>query len=216
MPSSDAALEIQTLAHAPVPIRVRASGMWTFSGLKERRHELSLRLAELEKQPAERIAWDLTDVHELDDAGAVWLAHALRGAPSGEVSQRHREILDHVSQGMLVPAEREPFDPLSGVVWTGNAAGYSAVHLRDGIALLGQLVLDLAGMLRRPREFPVREISAGIYRSGVTALPVTMLVGFLVGIVLTYLSALQLKRYGADLLVINIVGVGVIRELGPK
>jgi phospholipid/cholesterol/gamma-HCH transport system permease protein len=44
---------------------------------------------------------------------------------------------------------------------------------------------------------------------------VTMLVGFLVGIVLTYLSALQLKRYGADMLVINIVGIGVLRELGP-
>ena len=215
MPSSDAALEIQTLAHEPVPIRVRASGMWTFSGLKERRQELALRLAELEKQPADRIAWDLTAVNELDDAGAVWLAHALRGAPSVEVSPRHREILGQVSQGMLVPVERERFDPLSGVVWTGHTAGYAAIHLRDGIALLGQLVLDVAGMLRRPREFPMREISAGIYRAGVTALPVTMLVGFLVGIVLTYLSALQLKRYGADLLVINIVGVGVIRELGP-
>jgi len=65
------------------------------------------------------------------------------------------------------------------------------------------------------KTLPLRELSAGIYRSGVTALPVTMLVGFLVGIVLTYLSALQLKRYGADLLVINIVGVGVVRELGP-
>jgi len=86
---------------------------------------------------------------------------------------------------------------------------------QHGISLLGQLALDAAGMFRRPREFPLREFSAGIFRSGITALPVTMLVGFLVGIVLTYLSALQLKRYGADLLVINIVGVGVVRELGP-
>jgi phospholipid/cholesterol/gamma-HCH transport system permease protein len=131
------------------------------------------------------------------------------------VSPRHREILNQVSQGMLVPVERDAFDPLAGVVWTGQAAGFAAVHGRDGIALLGQLVLDFAAMLRRPRELPLREISAGVYRAGVTALPVTMLVGFLVGIVLTYLSALQLKRYGADLLVINIVGVGVIRELGP-
>jgi phospholipid/cholesterol/gamma-HCH transport system permease protein len=101
------------------------------------------------------------------------------------------------------------------VVWTGRIAADSMVHLRDGISLLGQLALDIAGMLRRPREIPLRELSAGVFRAGVTALPVTMLVGFLVGIVLTYLSALQLKRYGADLLVINIVGVGVLRELGP-
>lgn len=203
------------MAQDPVPIRVRASGAWTFSGLKEQRLELARRLAELEKQPAGRIAWDLTTVGELDDAGAVWLAHALRGAQNIEVSPRHREILSQVSQGLLVPSAAERFDPLAGVVWTGNAAANAMVHLRDGVTLLGQLALDLAGMLRRPREFPAREFSAGIFRSGVTALPVTMLVGFLVGIVLTYLSALQLKRYGADLLVINIVGVGVVRELGP-
>ena len=68
---------------------------------------------------------------------------------------------------------------------------------------------------RGGRATPLRELSASVYRAGFAALPVTMLVGFLVGIVLTYLSALQLKRYGADLLIINIVGVGVVRELGP-
>jgi phospholipid/cholesterol/gamma-HCH transport system permease protein len=219
MPSRDAALEIQPLAQGPAgdPARVgaRATGAWTFSGLKEHREELARQLADLEKQPAGRVAWDLTGVGELDDAGAVWLAHALRNAKQVEISPGHREILRQVSQGLLVPSEHERFDPLAGVVATGNAAAHAAEHLRDGVTLLGQLALDLSGMMRRPREFPLREFSAGIFRSGVTALPVTMLVGFLVGIVLTYLSALQLKRYGADLLVINIVGVGVVRELGP-
>src|SRR5258706_555526 len=215
MPSSDAALEIQTLAQDPLPVRVRASGNWTFSGIKEHHEQLQRHLAELEKQPAERVAWDLTAVRELDDTGAVWLAHALRNAKQVAVEPRHQEILKQISEGMRVPGQREPFDPLAGVVWTGRSAGYAAEHLRDGVILLGQLALDLAGMVRRPREFPLREFSAGIFRAGVTALPVTMLVGFLVGIVLTYLSALQLKRYGADLLVINIVGVGVVRELGP-
>lgn len=215
MSSRDAALEIETLARDPISTRVRASGAWTFSGLKTRQEEVTQRLAELEKLPAERIAWDLSTLEELDDTGAVRLARALRDGKHVEGSTRHLEILNHVRQGLLVPVERVPFDPLAGVVWTGQTAAYSAIHLRDAVTLLGQLALDVGGMLRRPREFPLREFSAGIFRSGVTALPVTMLVGFLVGIVLTYLSALQLKRYGADLLVINIVGVGVIRELGP-
>lgn len=215
MPSRNAALEIRTLAQDPVPIRVRASGAWTFNGLKEPRLELMQRLAELERQPADHTAWDLTAVEELDDVGAAWLANALRKAKTIDVQPRHREILDQVSQGLRVPNEPERFDPLAGVVWTGNAAAGAAEHLRDGVALFGQLALDLAGMVRRPREFPLREFSAGIFRAGVTALPVTMLVGFLIGMVLTYLSALQLKRYGADLLVINIVGIGVLRELGP-
>jgi phospholipid/cholesterol/gamma-HCH transport system permease protein len=215
MPSTDAALEIRTLAQDPVPIKVRASGHWTFSGIKEHQAQLASHLADLEKQPPAHVAWDLTAVTELDDTGAVWLAHALRDARHVDVMPRHREILKQVSEGMLVASHSERFDPLAGVAWAGRSTWYAAEHIRDGIILLGQIALDIAGMIRRPREFPLREFSAGIFRAGVTALPVTMLVGFLVGIVLTYLSALQLKRYGADLLVINIVGVGVVRELGP-
>jgi len=215
MPSRDAALEIRTLAQDPVPIRVRASGTWTFRGMKERAAELASKLAELQKQSPEKIAWDLTEVGEVDDAGALWLVRALRGATQVQMSAGHREILDQIGTGLRVPKESARFDPLAGVVQVGESAREAGIHFRDGVVLLGQLALDLSGMLRRPAEFPLREFSAGIYRSGVTALPVTMLVGFLVGIVLTYLSALQLKRYGADLLVINIVGVGVVRELGP-
>jgi len=210
MPSRDAALEIQTLAQDPtrgeMRVRVLARGDWTFHGLKEHSDTFERHRAELLEQPADRIAWDLNGIGELDDAGAVWLVHVMRGSTRVQVSPGHGEVLNLVSQGLKVPREPERFDPLSGVVWAGEAAAGAAVHFRDGVALLGQLALDIAGMLRRPREFPLREFSAGIFRSGVTALPVTMLVGFLVGIVLTYLSALQLKR---------IVGVGVVRELGP-
>jgi hypothetical protein len=59
------------------------------------------------------------------------------------------------------------------------------------------------------------EISAGIYRTGAQALAITALVGFLVGIVLSYLSAQQLKTFGADIFIINLLGVSIIRELGP-
>ena len=215
MPTRDAALEVHTQAQDPVPIRVRASGQWTFRGMKEHDAELARKLVELTRRPPAQIAWDLMDVGEMDDAGAVWLVHALRGSKQVRVSDGHREILDQIERGLRVPKEGERFDPLAGVARIGEGAFDAGIHLRDGVTLLGQLALDASGLMRRPREFPLREFSAGIFRSGVTALPVTMLVGFLVGVVLTYLSALQLKRYGADLLVINIVGVGVLRELGP-
>jgi ABC-type multidrug transport system fused ATPase/permease subunit len=46
-------------------------------------------------------------------------------------------------------------------------------------------------------------------------MPVTALVGFLIGVVLSYLSALQLQLFGADVFIVNILGLGIIRELGP-
>ena len=216
MPGLEAALEIEIAAQGPVRTRVRASGAWTFANLKTRRQDLGWRLAELARQPPERIAWDLTAVAELDDTGAVWLARALRGALRVEVAPRHRIQLNQAGEALQLPqAARRPVDALRAVVKVGEMTLEFGRHLRDATTRLGLLAVRAAELLRRPRDFPLRELSAGIFRSGVTALPVTMLVGFLVGIVLTYLSALQLKRYGADLLVINIVGVGVVRELGP-
>jgi phospholipid/cholesterol/gamma-HCH transport system permease protein len=88
-------------------------------------------------------------------------------------------------------------------------------HLVDFIALIGQLIIDIGHVLRDPREGPWRETSANLYKSGVRAMPVTALVGFLIGIVLSYLSALQLKNFGADIFIVNILGMGIIRELGP-
>ncbi len=62
---------------------------------------------------------------------------------------------------------------------------------------------------------PWAEISRAIYDAGVRALGITALVGFLIGIVLSYLSALQLKMFGAEIYIINILGLSIIRELGP-
>jgi phospholipid/cholesterol/gamma-HCH transport system permease protein len=75
--------------------------------------------------------------------------------------------------------------------------------------------LNLAHVLRYPVDLPRREISANLYKSGVRAMPVTALVGFLIGVVLSYLSALQLKQFGADIFIVNIIGLGLVRELGP-
>jgi len=216
MIARDAELAVETVENDPVPTRVRASGEWTFAGLKTRREEILRTIDDLRRVPPSRVAWDLTPIGELDDTGALWLARAMRGAIQLEASAQHREILDRVAEASRVQiAMARPIDPYAPVIAAGNAALVFGMHLRDATALLGRIVLEAAALVRRPRDTPLRELSAGVFKAGVAALPVTMLVGFLVGIVLTYLSALQLKRYGADLLVINIVGVGVVRELGP-
>ncbi|MBI2753141.1 MAG: hypothetical protein HYX46_06455, partial [Betaproteobacteria bacterium] len=145
MAAPDAALEIETVPDEPVPMRVRAYGEWTFNGLKARRAEILRGLAELRRQPQDRIAWDLTRIADLDDAGALWLARAVRGTQQVEVSPRHREMLAQVKRGLRVPdVLAQPVDLLFGVVATGEAAMRFAVHLRDATVLLGQIVLDAA------------------------------------------------------------------------
>ncbi len=76
-------------------------------------------------------------------------------------------------------------------------------------------MLDLGYLLHHPRDWPLLEISANLFKVGVKAMPVSALVGFLIGVVLSYLSALQLRTFGADAFIVNILGMGIIRELGP-
>jgi len=61
----------------------------------------------------------------------------------------------------------------------------------------------------------VREISLGVFHAGPQAMGILALVGFLIGVVLSYLSGDQLRRFGADLYVVNLLGIGCVRELGP-
>jgi phospholipid/cholesterol/gamma-HCH transport system permease protein len=88
-------------------------------------------------------------------------------------------------------------------------------HVLDFVTLLGHMLLDFSYLLGRPADWPLKEFSANLFKVAVKAMPVTALVGFLIGVVLSYLSALQLKAFGADVYIVNILGLGIVRELGP-
>ena len=88
-------------------------------------------------------------------------------------------------------------------------------HFVGLVILSGQLALDAKYLVSHPTRIPWREISANLYRTGAQALGITALVGFLIGVVLSYLSSRQLQIYGADIFIINILGVSIIRELVP-
>jgi phospholipid/cholesterol/gamma-HCH transport system permease protein len=88
-------------------------------------------------------------------------------------------------------------------------------HVADFVRLVGRVAADGIALFRTPREIPWLEISASIYRTGAQALAITALVGFLIGIVLSYLASQQLKTLGADIFIVNLLGISVIRELGP-
>jgi phospholipid/cholesterol/gamma-HCH transport system permease protein len=110
---------------------------------------------------------------------------------------------------------RSSHSPLAWLLALGQGSLVAASHLLAMVALIGQMILDLAYLCVHPRDIPWREFSANLYKSGAQALPVTALIGFLIGIVLSYLSALQLKTFGADVFIVNLLGISIVRELGP-
>lgn len=196
------------------PEGVCLQGDWTLRGL---RRELPALRRQLASVPA-GAAWTALAITRLDSFGAtlLWRAWGRQWPAQLELSPAQREIIARVALSGAHPLPRMPvFTPADAVAALGTAAIGFVGHIRAFIVLLGQLLLDLLHLLRHPREWPLLEISANMFKVGVKAMPVSALVGFLIGVVLSYLSALQLKTFGADVFIVNILGMGIIRELGP-
>jgi phospholipid/cholesterol/gamma-HCH transport system permease protein len=194
---------------------VRLSGEWNLRNLCEM-PELRRRLGEYaRKKPPLR--WDLETIDVLDNAAALILWQEWgRTLPEGlAVRPEHRRMLERW-QEQEISETAPPKRDLGAILLFlyGFIADFCRQTL-DLVTLLGQLLLDVGYLLRHPGRIPWAEISTTIYESGVRALGITALVGFLIGIVLSYLSALQLKLFGAEIYIIDILGLSVIRELGP-
>lgn len=195
--------------------RVELSGHWNLRSTRQRTDVL---LQELSNSNRNSARWDLTGVDDLDVAGATLLWRAWNGQKPAALALRPEDEGIFKQFAALPPrASRAAVstDVLRPVLALGHAAQSLTSHTFWMLNLLGDVALSCAAVLRRPAEIPWREISGVVYRSGLTALPITALVGFLIGIVLSYLSGAQLHALGADTLIVNLMGFACLRELGP-
>ncbi len=194
---------------------VRAQGAWQVHQLAQAGVVDAIR-ARLPGLPS-GAAWDLSRIAALDHIGAqlLWDAWGRQRPPQLQLQPRHEQIF-----ARLAEAGNRPLPPATPAAWFSPAAWNRQLRalleqVFAFIAMLGQLVLDLAQFVRRPQRGPWKEISANVFHAGYQALGITALVGFLIGIVLSYLSAQQLRTFGGDIYLVNILGMSIIRELGP-
>ena len=205
------------LQHTPQGAVYGVLGAWTAAELttKAAWNTLTLQLQEL-KATGDAM-WDLRQIEVLDHLGAQLLwNHWGRAWPAHlEVEASQRAVLQTVADFAAVPAKaikpdwNEPIRSLGGQLLS------LLDHIRSLTRLIGQLLLDTLRLIRRPQEGPWHDISGHLYNIGTTALPITALVGFLIGVVLAYLISQQLRQFGADAFIVNILGISLIRELGP-
>lgn len=189
------------------------AGEWTLAAMLPRLPEIEAALAEA----AEGVrAWDFSGVTRIDSAGAalLWRTWKRSWPAEMEISQGLRHILERAA---AVPDAPSPLPARikSPVELVGAFSLYLLHNLHGLVTLFGQLILDALHILRHPGDLPAKEFSATLFKAGAMALPVSALVGFLIGVTVSYLSAIQLQMFGADIFIVNILGISIIRELGP-
>ena len=193
-----------------------ASGIWQVHALGDRGaiKEISKTLASYK---GKQLGWDLSGIERIDHIGAqmFWNAWDKQRPADLKLAPKQEELFNRIEESSKTAVPSTRAHRLTWVMKLGFAILSFFEHLKGFIQLIGQVMQDLWRFARNPRTGPWLEISANIFHAGFQALGITALVGFLIGIVLSYLSAQQLRTFGGDMYLVNILGMSVIRELGP-
>ena len=196
---------------------VVATGIWQVHALARcgAIKTITATLKSLTDKPS--LEWDLSQIGSLDHIGAqmFWNAWGKKRPPLLKLAPRQEELFERIEQASKLELPRTRRNRFNWVMSLGFGLMTFFEHLHGFIRLIGQVVQDIGRFIRHPSSGPWREISANIFHSGFQALGITALVGFLIGVVLSYLSAQQLSMFGGDMYIVNILGMSVIRELGP-
>ena len=197
---------------------VLATGIWQVHALAECGMIKSLtRTLDALKPRAGMLSWDLTGIDSLDHIGAqmFWNAWGKARPPQLALSPMQEQIFTRIEQAGKLQVKTPRKSHFHWVERLGVALLSFFEHLTGFVKLIGVVSEDLWRFVKRPRLGPWREISANIYHAGFQALGITALVGCLIGVVLSYLSAQQLRNFGGDIYLVDILGMSIIRELGP-
>ena len=213
--TTDAATE-ERFALSPDGTRLALTGAWHLADLAA----LAPALARL--QPKSPLTVDGERLTTLDSAAALALLRALAAAgvqPDSVqwqgLSAPHQRVLDDVLKRMAALSEAPP---LPRRRWLAEIGERSTIIYRQGadhFEFLGETVAALLEVAAAPRRLRLRELTAQLEQACLNAIPVIILVTLLIGVVFAYLLGLQAEQYGANIFVVDGVGIGMAREFAP-
>jgi phospholipid/cholesterol/gamma-HCH transport system permease protein len=216
-PDFSAQLSVLTASPGTEARELRCRGIWstrTIAGLEQR-------LAEVRWPESGEVVVDGSGITVLDTSGA-WLLHRTvrQRAAQGCVVRIHGLRTEFAALLQLlaardIPLESPPVQPPPWLARVGHRAWSAAAGGRGYLAFVGESALALLGALRHPRRLRWRPILHNVQTAGVEALAITGLLSFLMGIVIAYQGADQLQRFGANIFVVDLVALAMLRELSP-
>jgi len=112
------------------------------------------------------------------------------------------------------PAAAAPSVETEALVTIGRHAVSAGQDLVQGLAFVGRTVTTALGSIGSARRLRPISVARHVYDTGITAVPIVALIAFLISVIIAYMSAQQLRGLGVDIYVVDLVTIGVLRELG--
>ena len=168
---------------------------------------------------------DLSGVTALDTAGA-WLLVRFQAAGKAAghdvtlagASAAQNVLLETVSDAMPAPrkaSRRRPHHRAGdGLARLGAQISTFAANIGESLGFLGLVMARLGSTVLHPSRLRVTALVHHMQHAGLNAVPIVVLMGFLIGIVLAFQGATQLKQFGAEVFVVDLIAISILRELG--
>lgn len=198
---------------------ISARGSW------RARHapELARSVAEAELGGAP-VTLDASGLEALDLTGAYFLRQLELRLEAAGITPRWRGTRPETLAltGTLVERE-QPQAPLGQqrAPWRAEPLGtlgrWTVRHgrtLRDPLEFLGRVYYVFGGALARPRRLRIQSVVRHIYETGIQAIPIVALIAFLISVIVAYIGAQELRQFGGEVFVVDLVTLSVLRELG--
>jgi phospholipid/cholesterol/gamma-HCH transport system permease protein len=202
-------------------LELRPGGSWTAANVTTLEALSDSVTARLDRSKTVRL--DMAGVRELDTLGA-WLLEKMsrRAASAGHradvvgVADNYAGLIEEVRQvNRHNPAPAPAQNPiLLGVNDVGRSAVGATEDLTVFLQMLGALFWAVFGVLRRPRSLRLTSLVYQLYRVGWQAIPIVVLITFLIGAIIAQQGIFHFRKFGADSYVVDMVGILVLRELG--
>ena len=197
---------------------VRCHGRWTVHHLAP----VEDALAALRPAGDTALRFDLSEVTAFDTAGA-WLlqrtlhrlGHGTQPADIQGASPQVRRLLSLLAPLGETPGTRPARPPRQPLQRLARTLTVRVSDILGFIAFVGEAALVALPLLLRPRRVRWKSIVQNLAQAGYQALPIVGLLSFLIGVVIAYQGGIQLRQYGANIYIADLVGLSLLRELAP-
>jgi phospholipid/cholesterol/gamma-HCH transport system permease protein len=177
----------------------------------------------LRKNPPSTLTIDLAKVTYLDDFGALVLVEIsnllndgkdkLRLTNAGENVKNVLAILDFDAVGVSSSYKKKR--STSQFTRLGSAVFHQAAELKFVFSFIGSVCFALIYVVFHPGSLRTDSTLDSMEKTGVDALPIVGLISFLLGLIMAFMSSVQLRQFGANIYVASLVSLAMVRELGP-
>ncbi len=198
-----------------------AAGHWT----SDYAHLLEplIEAATQERPKVTNVKIDMGGIEQIDTFGA-WLLERLvrawstdRGAPQVvNLSERYNDLITevHGSNRKTPPPLLKENGIVAGLAMIGRSIVQAGDDLAAIVAMLGAVILAAGHVFMHPRSFRITSVVHHLERVGWRAVPIILLITFLIGAILAQQGTFHFRKFGADVFVVDMVGILVLREVG--